>query len=134
MKINLRVFSHTFLAALVLGSSVSFANGRLVTFSCGDGKNVGTISFDKQILADVCNDRSTEKPEITFAINYEMDFWSPAPLIAMCAKPLKKSMLQFRKSMDEQIYMEIAHDYSKITANFQLNEKRYNMNCEWIGN
>jgi hypothetical protein len=125
MKISRFVFT----ATVLMFSSLTFASGPQITFSCTDGKNLATISFEKQILEDICNDRETEKPEISFAINDALDFWSPAPLIAMCAKPLKKSMLQFRKSIDEQIYMEIAHDFSVITANFKLNQKRYNMNC-----
>ena len=119
-----------FTASIILFSSLTFAAGPQITFSCTDGKNLATISFEKQILEDVCNDRETENPEISFAINDAVDFWSPAPLIAMCAKPIKKSMLQFRKSIDEQIYMEIAHDFSVITANFKLGDKRYNMNCK----
>lgn len=122
--------SRVLAATVVLFSSASFATPPLVSFSCTDGKNLATISFPEQILSDICNDIQTEKPEISFAINDQLETWNPAPLIAMCAKPIKKSMLQFRKSMDEQIYMEIAHDFSKITANFQLKEKRYNMNCQ----
>ena len=118
------------MVGIVLFSSLAIAAGPQITFSCTDGKNLATISFAEQILEDVCNDRSTEKPEISFAINNALDFWSPAPLIAMCARPLKKSMLQFRKSIDEQIYMEIAHDLSMVTASIRLKEKSYNMTCE----
>jgi hypothetical protein len=115
---------------ILMFSSLTLAAGPQVTFRCTDGKNLATISFEEQILSDVCNDRSTEKPEISFAINNVLDFWSPAPLFAMCARPLNKSMLKFSKSIDEEIYMEITHDFSNITANFHLKEKRYNMNCK----
>ncbi|MNL02737.1 hypothetical protein D3C87_1232560 [compost metagenome] len=130
MNIRHAALTGTLTAAVIMFSSLTFAAGPQVTFSCTDGKNLATISFAEQILDDVCNDRSTEKPEISFAINNALDFWSPAPLIAMCAKPLSKSMLQFRKSIDEQIYMEIAHDFSKITASIRLKDKRYNMDCK----
>ena len=130
MKMNHSSLAGFLTAFIFLFSSLATAAGPQVTFSCTDGKNLATISFAEQILADVCNDRETENPEISFAINDAVDFWSPAPLIAMCAKPIKKSMLQFRKSIDEQIYMEIAHDFSTITANIKLLDKRYNMTCK----
>lgn len=120
-----------FLASILCAvSSIATAESKSFTLQCADEKNQATIMFSEEILADVCADRSTEHPELSFTINGENNVWNPAPLFAMCARPINKTMLQFRKSIDEQVYIEIDHKRKTATASIRLKERHFNMTCQ----
>ena len=119
-----------FISILCAVSSFAMAESKPFTLNCSDEKNHATLEFDERILKDVCNDVSTERPEISFTINGVSDVWSPAPLFAMCARPIKKTMLQFRKSTEEQIYIEMDHSSKKATASIRMKENNYSLICQ----
>ncbi|WP_413569612.1 hypothetical protein ACLWBD_03955 [Bdellovibrio sp. HCB117] len=117
------------LASAVLFSA-HFANAKTLDLLCKNREHLAQISFDAEIIHMACRNEAHPHPAISYSLNLgDAVTWSPVRTVLLCSEPLQKTMMNFYRSPEESIYLEVEHGLKRATASLKVQGQHYNMEC-----